>query len=170
MASFGDFSSLLQLGVGTGVGLSLFRAPVDLRVARISRTIEAELVALRGVTMPFAQRKRRDMLDLKLRFVTVREALDRSLMPFMIAAVIGAFLNLLALIAATMDTGRALTPCQADALIFLSVGWFLMVVVALEVLARLKLQSINRDLRTLRQKRATSIQIQSSPGVPVVNN
>ena len=166
MAVLGAFSSLLQLGVGTGIGLSVFRAPVDLRVRRISRTIEGEVVALKGVATPFARTKRRDMLDLRFQFVTVREELDNRLRPFMIAAVIGAFLNLLALIAATTDADRVVSSFQAGELIFLSVGWFLIVLAALELLARLKLGTLVHDLQTLRQRRTPPVQLQSSLNVP----
>ena len=158
MTSFGDFSSLLQLGVGTGIGLSLFRAPVDLRVARIARTIEAELVALRGAVPPFARSKRRALHDLNLTFRVVRQRLERQLKPFMVAAVIGALVNLWALVEATVRSNRPISPREADALIFLSVGWFVLEIVALEVLARIMLRATTRELASLRAKRAPEAQ------------
>ena len=86
MATYGDFSSLLQLGVGVGIGLSLFRAPVDLRVAKLMRILGGEITALRGSETQFGIRKRRDMQDLEFGFTTVRLSLERRQLPFMICA------------------------------------------------------------------------------------
>lgn len=164
MTSFGDFSSLLQLGVGTGIGLSLFRAPVDLRVARITRSIETELVALSGVPTPFAQGKKRDMLDLKLRFAAETDALDGRMLPFMIAAVIGALLNLAVLVAATLDADRVLRPDQVEWLLFITVGWFLLEILALEAIARSNLRDAQRDLQAIRKRRAPSVALPTGGG------
>lgn len=106
MASYGDFSSLLQLGVGVGIGLSLFRAPVDLRVAQLDRTISGELSALKGSTEAFGRTKRRDLSDLRFRFTLSRTELQRSQIPYMVAAVISAVANLVCLIIATVDKDK----------------------------------------------------------------
>lgn len=153
MASFGDFSSLLQLGVGTGIGLSLFRAPVDLRVNSISRTVENELIALEGATTPFAITKRRDVSDLKLRFLTIRDRLNQTMIPFMIAAVMGALINLIALIDATFNADVQLSSAEDIWMVFISVGWFVIELSILEIIARVRLGDLQTDLDILRRRR-----------------
>lgn len=153
MASFGDFSSLLQLGVGTGIGLSLFRAPVDLRVNSISRTVENELIALEGATTPFAITKRRDVSDLKLRFLTIRDRLNQTMIPFMIAAVMGALINLIALIDATFNADVQLSSAADIWMVFISVGWFVIELSILEIIARVRLGDLQTDLDILRRRR-----------------
>jgi len=159
MASFGDFSSLLQLGVGIGIGLSLFRAPVDLRVNSISRVVENELIALEGVKTPFAITKRRDISDLKLRFLTIRDRLNRTMVPFMIAAVIGALINLVALIDATFNAERELSSAVSYWMLFIAVGWFIVELFVLEIIARARLGELQKDLDLLRRRRTPPVQV-----------
>lgn len=159
MASFGDFSSLLQLGVGTGIGLSLFRAPVDLRVNAISRTIQNELIALEGAGTAFAVIKRRDISDLNLEFSTVKDGLDRTMIPFMIAAVIGAILNLVALIDATLNADRELSAAASYWMIFISVGGFAVELALLEAIARIRLGKIEAELDKIRCRRTPVVHV-----------
>lgn len=154
MATYGDFTSLLQLGVGIGIGISLFRAPVDLRVSRLARMIDGELTALRGSDVPFGKKKRRDMMDLRLQFITVRAKLDRWQWPFMVAAVIGAGVNLIGLVVATLDNDRPVSIFVQWMLLFVSIGWFLVLLGALEVLARVALKSVLRDFSVVQARRA----------------
>jgi hypothetical protein len=159
MTSYGDFSSLLQLGVGIGIGLSLFRAPVDLRVSRIDRVIESELVALRGLATPFAKAKRRDIMDLRLRFVSIKDDLNEHMLPFMIAAVFAALLNLAGLITVTLCADRGAGPTEAGVFLFISVGWFLIEIALLEGLAQWTLRKFTRDLVQVRTRKAPKIEI-----------
>ena len=72
MVTYGEFSSLLQLGVGIGIGLSIFKAPIDLRTNRIGRVLDAEILALRGGASDFTKQKRRELMMLRSRFLQVR--------------------------------------------------------------------------------------------------
>src|SRR5687767_12270602 len=103
MVTYGDFSSLLQLGVGLGIGLSVFRAPVDLRVSRITRIIDAEIAALSGTQTDVGRRKRIAFMDLRLSFATKSRGLENLQVPFMFTAVAAAALNLCGLIYATLS-------------------------------------------------------------------
>jgi hypothetical protein len=158
MATYGDFTSLLQLGVGIGIGISLFRAPVDLRVSRLQRMIEGEVAALRGTDVQFGQKKRRDMMDLRYRFTIVRAKLDRWQWPFMVAAVVGAIANLAELIVATLDKDKPVSQPELWVLLFVSIGWFLLLLAALEVLARVVLRSVSQDFSALQAKRAPPLE------------
>jgi hypothetical protein len=166
MAIYGDFTSLLQLGVGIGIGISLFRAPVDLRVSRLGRMIDDEIAALRGTDVPFAQKKRRDLMDLRFRFITVRADLDRWQWPFMVAAVIGAAANLAELVVATLDKDRPVCAFDRWTLLFVSIGWFLLLLAALEVLARVALRAIQQDFSALQARRAMRAEVSTVPKTP----
>lgn len=149
----GDFSSLLQFGAGLGIGLSLFRAPVDLRVSRIMRTLDGELTALQGIRSAFARTKRRDMMDLKLRFTATRQDLEAAQIPYMIAAIIGAICNITCLIYVALNSGEQATTLAMAIFLFLSIGFFIIIILLLEILARLKLSGILTSLTELRQRR-----------------
>lgn len=153
MASFGDFSSLLQLGVGTGIGLSLFRAPVDLRVKFLSKVIEEELASLNNSSSQFGRKKRRDISDLKQKFLEVCDKLDIYMQPFMVAAVVGAALNLIALIDRTLNSDIELSNVAIWWLLFVSVGFFILELALLEVLARRCLGPIANELAVIRRRR-----------------
>jgi hypothetical protein len=150
MATLGEFSSLLQLGFGIGIGLSLFRAPVDLRTAKLAREIDGDLAAIRGVASEVARTKRRGLMTLKLRFANTRRELDSKQIPFMIAALLGALANLAGLIAASSDAQRTLSSGQQAGLIFLSSGYFLLLALCLEVLARWYLTALFEELKRVR--------------------
>ncbi|CAA2106912.1 hypothetical protein MBUL_03902 [Methylobacterium bullatum] len=154
MATYGDFSSLLQLGVGIGIGLSLFRAPVDLRVSKLTRTMDNELTALRGASMPFAKVKWRDVQQLRYRFAQVRLTLERQQLRFMVIALALALLNLVALVEATLDKDRPACGVELYGLLFVAIGGFVALLSVLEVLARYHLGPIQRELQLIQARRA----------------
>jgi hypothetical protein len=154
MASYGEFSSLLQLGVGIGIGLSIFKAPIDLRTNRIGRALDAEILALRGGASDFTKQKRRELMMLRLHFLQVRESLERLQRPFMVTAVAGAILNLLFLIKASLDASAQVSRCMIWVLLFTSIGLYLLVGCGLEILARYKLSTTIRDLKKIRASQA----------------
>lgn len=159
MAIYSDFSSLLQLGVGVGIGLSLFRAPVDLRLAWISKTLDSEILAMHGSNSPFARTKRRDMQDLRLSLLSKKDSLNRNLVPFMFAAIVAAALNLAGLIAVSLWGERVASTGEIALFFLISVGWYLVELLALEALARYQLQSLTLNLAALRAKKAPPIQL-----------
>lgn len=154
MTTYGDFSSLLQLGVGIGIGLSLFRAPVDLRASKLIRTIDNELTVLRNPINPFAKAKWRDVRQLRYRFGQVRDSLDRVQLPFMWAALTLAALNLAALVVATVDKERVACGAELYGLLFVTIGGFLLLLAALEGLARWHLAPIRAELKQIQSRRA----------------
>lgn len=154
MATYGDFSSLLQLGVGIGIGLSLFRAPVDLRASKLMRVMDNELTVLRNPNNPFARTKWRDVRQLRYRFGQVRDTLDRVQLPFMWVALALAVLNLAALIMATLDKERIACGAELYGLLFVTIGGFFILLAALEGLARWHLGPIQAELKQIQSRRA----------------
>jgi hypothetical protein len=154
MAIYGDFSSLLQLGVGLGIALSLFRAPVDLRTARIARALDGDILALRGVPTEFARTKRIDLMNLRLHFQETCEGIEKSQLPFMIAALVAALINLGFLIKASFDAGGSVGPHIEYVMTFFSVAIYFLIGLGLEVLARYQLGPILQKLNELRERKA----------------
>lgn len=166
MATYGDFSSLLQLGVGIGIGLSLFRAPVDLRTSKLMRTMDNELTVLRNPNNQFAKMKWRDVRELRYRFGQVRDDLDKVQLPFMWAAIVLAILNLAALVVATVDKERAADGLELYGLLFIAVGGFFIILAALEGMARWYLNPIRAELRKIQSRRAPPVAAPLAYGGP----
>ena len=154
MSAYGEFASLFQLGVGVGIGLSLFRAPVAVRISAISRKLNGELTTLKGVKTDFGKQKRRDLMALKLQFIKKNVTLDRQQFPFMILAVFGAVLNLCFLIKATLNPLSNVSETMIYVLLGISVIYFLVLIILLELLARHHLSKIFSALMEIQTRRA----------------
>jgi hypothetical protein len=150
VATLGEFSSLLQLGFGIGIGLSYFRAPVELRASTLRQAIDGELLIVRGVATPKAQQKSADLASLKLAFSDVREQLEKLQLPFMIAAIAGAITNWVFLILASLYASRALVRWEKLGLLFISVGYFVLLLVALELIAQYRFRTVRLRLAAIR--------------------
>lgn len=145
MATIGEFSSLLQLGVGIGIGLSVFRAPVDLRVSRLSSALDDELRVLAGIKSDVARQRLGALSAIKIELGRRRAPIERWLSIFLTATVIGAVLNLAALVFASIDAQRTLDLTEQWGLITISVLYYLAILAMLEVFARYWLGDIERD-------------------------
>ena len=139
MSNLGEFGSLLQLGVGFGVGLSLFRAPMALLQRKLDRDLAQELDVLSAVQTPAAKRSKAELSDLQMEISSTTVTLNRLNLPFMIAAILGAAVNWIALIYASLHADSPLSSTEEWMLIGISVGWFLLIgfVVAIAALAYL---------------------------------
>jgi hypothetical protein len=149
MATLGEFASLVQLGFGIGVGLSLFRAPMDLRVRSIGRAIDAQLRVLSGVRTAAARERKAKLSTLKLAFADQRRRLDKLNLPFMAATLFCAALNLAALVWASLDATHVVTGLERNALLFISVGAYVLVLLVLEAVARFYFREVDADLQSL---------------------
>lgn len=138
---------LLWAGIVVAV-LGLLRAPIDTRIARISRMIESELVALRRVEVPSKEERRRYIVNLQMRLASAKVVLEGAVPPFMSGAIVGALMSLLGL-ASAYD--------KPEFILFAAALWFLMLVAVLDILARVKLRSIKFDLKRLRTNTATAV-------------
>lgn len=78
MSTLIDFSSLFQLGFATGIGLGLFQAPVRLRIDRLSRSIDNELVLLDGTNDAVAKNRLLKLQSLKIEVASARFRLERD--------------------------------------------------------------------------------------------
>lgn len=152
MSTLGEFSSLLQLGVGFGIGLSLFRAPMTLLVERLDRELKQEMDVVSTIESRAAQRLRADIASLKMDVASRTDTLNSLNLPFMIAAILGAVVNWLALILASIAAPRPLSSTEEWCLIFISVGWFILIGLAVAVAALVLLLPSSRKLSELRRR------------------
>lgn len=149
MAYMNDFASLLQLGFGIGAGLSLFRAPMDLRAAGIQRRIGSEIEVLERVKSPGASAKVGLLSSLEMRFHENKSELDGSLKPIMAMTFIVALVNVSALVWVSLDPRSEVSLYLSWGFIFISVGYYLVVGLAVEWLTRKHLGRIRSALDLL---------------------
>ncbi|KIZ41430.1 MULTISPECIES: hypothetical protein [Rhodopseudomonas] len=150
MATLGEFSSLLQLGFGIGIGLSYFRAPVELRAKELAMAIDNEIIVLEGLSSAKAQQQRGDLSLLKLAFNVEADNLEKWLFPFMIGALVGAVGNWTALVLASLYAPYVLSAHEKIGLLFLSVAYYLILGALLEIMARWRFHIIKLRLAEIR--------------------
>jgi hypothetical protein len=152
MATLGEYSSLLQLGFGIGVGLSIFRAPMDLLSKTFERDVDAEMNVLEGVQSPKAQTSRSALSDIKLEFAQTARALDSFHLPFMIATILGAIVNWVLLAKASSDAGYTLSPTEEGVVCFIAGPYFLLIAAVLAACTVLKLKPLRSQLSAIRSR------------------
>ena len=152
MSNLGEFGSLLQLGVGFGVGLSLFRAPMTLLLRKLDEDIAKEMDVLSTVQSLEAKRVKADLSDLKMDIATNTETLNWLTLPFMITALVGAAVNWLVLIYASFFAQNVLTSTDEWLLVLVSVGGVLLIGCAVGLAALLLLLPLSKRLHAIRAR------------------
>jgi hypothetical protein len=150
MATLGEYSSLLQLGVGFGIGLSLFRAPMTLYLDKLENDLAAEVDVLEKVNSPKAREARSVLATLKLEISKKQNTLERWNLPFLIAAILGAAVNWMLLITASMCATYTLSFTQQLWLLVVSVGLFIAVGASASAAAYIVLNPVKKALLTIR--------------------
>jgi hypothetical protein len=152
MATLGEYGSLLQLGFGIGIGLSIFRAPMDLLSLAFERDLSAEMNVLEGVQTPKAQTNKSALSDLKLEFAQTARTLESFHLPFMIAAIAGALVNWALLASASSKAGRDLSYEEEWAVFFIAGPYFLLIAGLLAVVTVHMLRPHRNKLRAIRSQ------------------
>jgi hypothetical protein len=150
MPTLGEFSSLLQLGVGFGVGLSFFRAPITLILGRLQSDLTNEMNVLQDNRSPEAGRSRAALSDIKVDTAEATKTLDKFSLPFLIASLIGAGVNWSALIWASFCAARPLNSTEEWILTFVAVGWFLLIGIIISTASAIYLLPLVRRLAAVR--------------------
>ncbi|WP_128080089.1 hypothetical protein [Roseicella frigidaeris] len=117
--------------------------------------MNAEIDALEGIGTSFAKNKRRDLMDLRFEFLSIIAELEQEQHPYMIFIVLGSLINLLSLIVCTLFSDKNASALEESLFLFVSVGWFTILVFILEILARLRLNPISRKFISIQSQRAT---------------
>lgn len=150
MATMGEFDSLLQLGVGIGIGLSVFRAPMDIKATYLGNALADEANVLSGVNTPQGRKKLGEISTLRLQFNDARELMEKWQRPFLYATILGAAANWVALIFASLYANWALSERQEIFLIFLSVIYYVLIWVILALIANCHFSSVQKRLLEIR--------------------
>jgi hypothetical protein len=150
MATLGEYSSLLQLGVGFGVGLSLFRAPMSLFVDKLENDLAAEVDVLEKVHSPKAKEARSTLASLKLEISRKQRKVENWNLPFLIAAILGAAVNWALLVAASKCASYTLSFAEESVLLAVSVGLFVFVGACASAAAYIVLNPLRKALHQIR--------------------
>lgn len=149
MATLNEFSSLLQLGVGIGIGLSLFRAPIDLRVTSLTAILENETRILQTVQTTAAKARLADFASAAVELAGEHGNLESDLRWFLGATLLGAVANWAALIWASLDATHTLNFGETILLLTISVFYYAAILGALEILARRRLRVLTSKIQEL---------------------
>jgi hypothetical protein len=152
VATLGEYGSLLQLGFGIGVGLSVFRAPMDLLSAKAKADIRSEMDVLANVQTAKANEKKARLSDLNLEFVKTAATLDKFHLPFMIASILGALVNWALLAAASHEAGRVLSPGEEWFVFFVSGPIYLIISAILALVTWQRLRPVQVNLEEIRSR------------------
>lgn len=93
MATLGEYSSLLQLGVGVGIGLSLFREPIEIRTHLLRRELDVQLKILAKSQTDFGKQKYLSMVQIQILFDDCVRNLENLQRPIMAALLINSLIN-----------------------------------------------------------------------------
>jgi hypothetical protein len=115
------------------------------------KQIDGALSASQGVATTAAREKVFTYSSLKLRLHNETEKLEKLLWPFLWFTAAGAVVNWILLVWASLDAGRTLSQSEEWFFIFASVGYYVLIGLALEGLARFTLSGIQSDLRSALQ-------------------
>ncbi|TKV78932.1 hypothetical protein FDV58_24845 [Bradyrhizobium elkanii] len=151
MATLGEYGSLLQLGFGIGVGLSVFRAPLELIAKGLESDINAELGVVEMLHSEKARNLKIQLSDLKIDLSNKIDRLENLYVPYLIAAVITALVNWFLLWCASTSAGYPLSSNQEWALTFVAGPIYVVIGLVLWVWAQLLLLPLRGRLDALRK-------------------
>lgn len=146
MAVYGDFTSLAELGTAIGLGLSIFRAPIDKRLLDMKRSIESQLSSLKGLSTEFAVTKVNDLSSLRVDVAAKERTLGIALKFSSYVAATGAVLNAILLSVACLHAEDEANLAVAMLYIFAGILWFAVLLAILEVVARIELGPLRKSL------------------------
>ena len=152
MAAYGDFTSLAELGTAIGLGLSIFRAPIDKRLLDMKRSIESQLSALRGLSTEFAVGKVNDLSSLRVDVAAKERTLGMALKFSSYAAAAGAIFNAILLSIACLNASDEANLVIKMLYIFAGIVWFAVLLGILEIVARIELGALRKTLEEIQSR------------------
>lgn len=126
MPQFADFSSFFEVGIGLGVGLSLFRIPIDNRKFALIRRVDNELrlFSHQGTQVAVERFERAGELSILLDAAVLR--LEKQVKDFPIISLIGSLLNAMMLFRVAMSSSQYVTAADIWLFAFVSIGWYVL--------------------------------------------
>jgi len=152
MATLGEFGSLLQLGFGIGIGLSVFRAPTDLLAKRLADDLAAEMAVFQGINTEHSIQLTTSLSDLHIRLSNAAKKLESSYVVILIPAIAVAMINWVLLALASTNAGYILSIAEERLLIIVSGPVYLVVAVIVWGWAQWLLLPIRGSLDTIRNR------------------
>ena len=149
MTTLIDFSSLLQLGVGTGIGLGLFQAPIKLRLNPLAESIDNQLLILGGTQNAVMKDKLLQLQSLKIDVAVARSNLEKKQKPALFCSILGAIINLVMLVIASIYSQTSISYLAILGLVFISVIWFVIVLLWMELIAVAELGTVTDKYRSM---------------------
>src|ERR1700737_1013910 len=152
MATLGEYGSLLQLGFGIGIGLSLFRAPTDLLAKGLAADLRAELAFVQRGETERAKLIRTELSDLNVHLASTIKRLEGSYLKILIAPIVAALVNWILLALASTKASHGLSPTEELFLVIVSGPIYLFIAVIVWGWAQYLLLPLRGQLDTIRNK------------------
>lgn len=146
MSNLGAFASLLQLGFGIGIGLSVFRTPLTLRAINLGKRLDAELSIVRNNSSDTAENLRGRLSSAKLMYHDKMCEIEKSYVPLMGAVLAGAAINLFYLVWSSVSPEIEIDNIFASFLIFISVFYYAIIALFIEIYTRVRMKPIYSSL------------------------
>ncbi len=146
MSNLGAFASLLQLGFGIGIGLSVFRTPLTLRATILGKRLDSELTIIRDIRSTQAEELRGKISSAKLVYHNAMQEIEKSYLPLMGAVLVGAAANLVALIASSLYPDMPVDGFWATILIIVSFGYYVALALIIEVYTRYRMRPVYAEV------------------------
>jgi hypothetical protein len=150
MATLGEYGSLLQLGFGIGIGLSVFKAPTDLLLKRIANDLTAELAVFQRGNNDRANQATASLSDLHIRLSEAVKKLENSYPVFLVPALVVAMINWVLLAIASTDAAYVLSVTQEFLLIIVSAPLYIVIALMVWGWAQWLILPIRGSLDTIR--------------------
>ena len=149
MSSMGEYGSLLQLGFGIGAGLSVFQAPLKLRYEYLNTSINAQLKMTANTNSVKADDLHAKLSELYLSLGMRNDRISELQKPFLVCCLFGAALNWAVLIYASMYASHNVSHLGRSAVIFISVIYYIIIGLVLEIVVRLRLRAITKKFKAI---------------------
>jgi hypothetical protein len=141
-----DFASVLQLGAGIGIGLSFFRAGFDRKQRALKRRFARAGAAYDNPATREERKHLTELSTLRTRFGSRVSRADRRVTVFQVAAFIGGIANMILLAWVTFHGDQALSRWEQFVGLAASLGYFSVLLAALEIWLLVDFGFVGRDL------------------------
>lgn len=152
MSIISDFTSLFEIGVGLGVGLSLFRMPVDNRKTHLIRRIEEGIELFKHGHTTYAKKRYEEFSEISIRLHIDIISMEQGIKHHPIVMLIGALMNFTFLVISAFDPNFLVSIELGWFFVFIAIGWYGVAAVTLLYMVNHHLGPVARDLIALETK------------------
>ena len=149
MSTMGDYGSLLQLGFGIGIGLSLFQAPIELRYSRLSTSIAQQLEITSRIQTPKGRAMHNELSSINLSLLGEYKLVKQFEKPVLFVVIILALSNWASLIYVSLHASDPVSRSNSWLFLSISVFGFSALAIVIEIFVRIRLFGIQKRLQDL---------------------